>query len=501
MNTGLRTEVVISIIFLLGAALLFSGFLLVKLTERELLDQQRIGLRQTMVLLSAAFAEQISAESVESASRLASLQPVLTALGLQEDVLGWRLVGSEGEVIVDMSAGSHVGFGGLPGVGVELQSVAEHLQYSSSWNPFNQQHHSYLDLTARLGQEWDMAGFLQVRFSLAALETRVHRAQQLVLAYVLLYGLVLTLFGVYTLNRNIVRPVRRLQQASADVAEGALQAVEVPSGPVEIRDLADSFNRMVKALIGSRAETERHIASLEEANGALRQAQEDLLRSEKMASVGHLSAGMAHEIGNPLSAIVGYLNLLEQDLESRSNRELVTRSLTEAGRIDQRIRELLEFAAPDPVEVEVFDPKVTILEAVDLVRSQGAFGNIDLQDDLPPAVPTVRMNRGRFLQVCINLLLNVRDALPEGGALRLSLKRDGTLSGLVFADDGIGMDATTLHNIFEPFFTTKEPGKGTGLGLSVCQRIVEQAGGRIEVASRPGAGSRFTIWLPASPGA
>ncbi|HKL24948.1 MAG TPA: histidine kinase dimerization/phospho-acceptor domain-containing protein, partial [Desulfuromonadales bacterium] len=344
MQTGLRTEVVVSISFLLGAALLFSGFLLVKLTEKELLDQKRTGLRQTMVLLSAAFAEQLAAGGSETANRQAELRPVLASLDLQEDVLGWRVISTEGVVAPETSAGAGGGFQEPSAATMDRGSVGEYLQYSSSWKLFAQEQRSYLELTAPLAGGWETAGFLQVRFSLAALEGRVHRAQQLVLAYVLLYGLVLTLFGVYALNRNIVRPVRRLQQASADVAEGALKAVDVPAGPAEIRDLATSFNQMVQALSASRAEAEAHIASLQEANRALGQAQEDLLRSEKMASVGHLSAGMAHEIGNPLGAIVGYLNLLARDPDDPSARELVARSLKEAGRIDRLIRELLDYA-------------------------------------------------------------------------------------------------------------------------------------------------------------
>ncbi len=136
-------------------------------------------------------------------------------------------------------------------------------------------------------------------------------AQKLILGYVVVYGLILAAFGVYLLNRNVVRPVRQLHQATTTVAAGKLAPVVVPSGPGEIHELADSFNQMVTALSASRAETEEHIASLEETNQALAQARDDLVRSEKLATVGHLAAGMAHEIGNPLGAVVGYLNILQ----------------------------------------------------------------------------------------------------------------------------------------------------------------------------------------------
>jgi signal transduction histidine kinase len=314
--------------------------------------------------------------------------------------------------------------------------------------------------------------------------------------YVLLFGGVLSVFGAYTLNRNIVRPIRRLQQATAGVAAGDLRMIDVPDGPGEITALAESFNHMVEALVKSRAETREHIASLEAANRAVLQARDDLLRSEKMASVGHFSAGMAHEIGNPLGAIVGYMNLLESDLSDPASRELVKRSLAEANRIDLLIRELLDYAAPGKAETEEFDPVEVLRGTADMVRHQGLLEGIRVEDHCDGGSGLVRMNRGQFMQVCVNLLLNARDAMPDGGRLELSSLTEGKNLGITVRDEGCGMNPEIARQVFEPFFTTKDPGKGTGLGLAVCQRIIDDAGGRIEISSTVGQGSCFTVLLP-----
>lgn len=496
MQVGLRTEVVVNIALLLGAALLFSGFLLVKLTEKGLLEQQRSNLRRTMALLGSAIGEAAGSDGVAFSAGTAGLQPVLASLGMQEEVLAWRVIDQTGRAVAEMSVEPATEFLDVNPAAFDLRDVYEDIHYSSAWNPLAAAERSYIELAVPLSLAEAAPGALQVRFSLAALEQQVRQSQKLVLVYVLLFGTVLSMFGVYILNRNIVRPVRQLQLATADVAAGDLRSITVPDGPGEIHDLAESFNRMVRALAESRSETEAHITSLEQANQAVLQARDDLLRSEKMASVGHLSAGMAHEIGNPLGAIVGYLDLLKQDLTDPASKELVVRSQAEANRIDRLIRELLDYAAPDAVAAEDFDPVAALRETVAMVQHQGLLDELLIEDHCRSAASMVHMNRGQFIQVCINLILNARDAMAEGGSLHFSSSRSDRWVQLDIADEGGGMDAVTTRKIFDPFFTTKEPGKGTGLGLSVCQRIIEAAGGRIEVYSEVGSGSTFTLCLP-----
>jgi signal transduction histidine kinase len=481
-RTGLRTEIVVSTVLLLGAALLFAGFLLVKLTEGELLAERRLSLQRIARLLAAG-------EPAPDA-----LSSRLLPLTRDGELRAWRLLADDFTLRLSFSQqGADLPLQ-LPVVGPESGDLAEAISYSSSWNLFAPPPDNRLDLAVRVGGP--SGGILQLRFGLDSLAGQVHRAQRLILLYVVVYGAILSAFGVYLLGRNVVEPVRRLRAATAGVAKGELTPIAVPGGPAEIVELAEDFNAMVDALQESRAETAAHIRSLEEANAALRQARDEVVRAEKLASVGHLAAGMAHEIGNPLAAVVGYLNLLKLDLVEPAARDLVERSLCEVGRIDHLVRDLLDYAAPARSEVEPFDPVETLREAVALLQGQGVFEGRQLVDRTMPGLGSILMERGRFLQICVNLLLNARDAVETGGEIVLeAARRDGELTVTV-ADNGAGIDAATLRRVFEPFFTTKAPGQGRGLGLAVCQRLIEEAGGRIAVASTVGTGSRFTLVLP-----
>jgi signal transduction histidine kinase len=286
-----------------------------------------------------------------------------------------------------------------------------------------------------------------------------------------------------------------LLMMSQRITVGDLEQTVPVEGPREIADLAGSFNVMTAALRQSWREREAHILALQQTNEELRQTQNELIRSEKMASVGHLAAGMAHEIGNPLGAVVGYLEFLKGESSPALLKQIVERALAETGRIDCLVRELLDYAAPAGSETQEFDPIEALTEAKKILLHQGAFDGLQLDDCLPQALPATIMVRHRLVQVFINLLLNARDASSAGGSIRLSAGEEGRLVWLAVGDDGSGMDSNALSHIFDPFYTTKAPGKGRGLGLAVCQRVVGEAGGQIEVWSAPGTGSAFRVWL------
>lgn len=482
MKTGLRTEIVISTVLLLGAALLFAGFLQVKLTERELLEERRTSLHRTARLVAAANPSE------------SSLSALLFPLASDGGLAAWRLLTPDLAPVVSFSRDAVPLPEVAPPVPFATGNIGEQLSYSSLWNPFQTPSASYLDLAVPLGNP--VGNVLQLRFSLASLVAQVHKAQRLVLIYVVLYGAVLSAFGILVLNRNVVGPVRRLRAATAGVAAGDLTPIEMAPGPGEINDLAADFNSMIAALQASRAETSAHIASLETTNRALQQARDEVVRAEKMASVGHLAAGMAHEIGNPLSAVIGYLNLIREELSDSAQRDLIERSLGEAGRIDRLVRDLLDYASPGRAADEPFDPLAALRDVVVLLTNQGVFEEVRFVDRAPAGLGLASMDRGRFQQVCVNLLLNARDAMPGGGEVVFTAARQGDRVSLNIADTGEGIAPEHLVQIFEPFFTTKDPGKGRGLGLAVCQRLIVEAGGRIDVQSTPGEGSTFTLQLP-----
>ncbi len=477
---GLRTEILVNLAILVGAALLFAGFLLLKLTEKELVTQRvsnAIAMTEVLARTLATDAEssEVMAERAHSllkplSSQIESwilydhnLQPLasfqLKDLDLPIDLGRFRFV-DEPVVVID---------------------------YASGWLPFQQQPApGFVSVTLPLQQPREFAGIFQARFSLGDIRHRVQSARQLVLLYVAMYGTILVVFGLYLLGRNVVRPIRQLQALTHSVAAGNLDESLDVVGPREIADLAESFNHMISSLRQSHEETRTHIASLQKVN-------DELIRSEKMASVGHLAAGMAHEIGNPLGAIVGYLELLKSELVDVGQRDLADRTLVETGRIDRLVRELLDFAAPAPCSGEVFDPVAVAGESLDLLQNQGLFEHRKLERQLPKELPCVELARHRLQQVLVNLLINARDATADGDLICLAGGVANGVPWLSVRDTGCGMAPEVLAHVFDPFYTTKASGRG--LGLAICQRIIEEAGGRIEVSSRPGQGSEFRIWL------
>jgi signal transduction histidine kinase len=214
-----------------------------------------------------------------------------------------------------------------------------------------------------------------------------------------------------------------------------------------------------------------------------------------MASIGHLAAGMAHELGNPLSALIGYMEVLKMDLPPGRTRQIIDHAGTELERIDHLVRDLLDYARPNPDREELIDPAPVARQAMTMLQRQGMFDVVTLVDNLPENLPSVRMAPHRLMQVVVNLLVNARDASPLKGKIHVSGGLDDKTVWLEIADDGQGIPEAILPYIFDPFFTTKAPGKGRGLGLAVCQRVLEEAGGRIEVKSEIGAGTHFKVVL------
>jgi two-component system NtrC family sensor kinase len=256
-----------------------------------------------------------------------------------------------------------------------------------------------------------------------------------------------------------------------------------------------------EAMRAKIAEVERYAADLS-------RAQSRLVQSERLASVGRLAAGLAHEIGNPLSAILGFQELLLQGgLEPQEEREFLERMKRETERIHHVLRDMLDFARPTATSrsemAEVIEAPGSVREAVDdvlaLVKPQKSFRAIAISAAIPADLPRVALAAPRLVQVLLNLLLNAADAVPrEGGCITLRAERLGEdRVRLTVEDNGSGLAPSIRGHLFEPFATTKEPGKGTGLGLAVCRGLIESAGGTLAAEDGDAGGARFVIELPA----
>lgn len=223
-----------------------------------------------------------------------------------------------------------------------------------------------------------------------------------------------------------------------------------------------------------------------------------LIQSEKLAAVGQLAAGVAHEINNPLTAIIANAQILQRELPPGSDQQESVDLIARAGaRAAQVVRNLLDFARKEEYRLRPTDINITVERAIELVQHELLARSIQLELELDPALPSILASPDHLQSVWLNLLLNAVDTLDKSPA-RISVssrKLEGEIQ-IAFADNGRGIPREHLGRIFEPFYTTKSPGRGTGLGLSVSDRIVKQHRGRFQVESEPGQGSTFRVFLP-----
>jgi C4-dicarboxylate-specific signal transduction histidine kinase len=347
------------------------------------------------------------------------------------------------------------------------------------------------------------AVLLGVGLPLASRGALSPRAMALLALTAVAVGLAL---GIALLFRAVAGPVDRIIAAAARLGSGAagLPILHAPGEPEGhgLHRAAVAFERTAAALLDERSRLAAKVTELERANVALATARESLLRSEKLATVGRLAAGVAHEVGNPLGAIGGYAELARARVAGRGGdpelSDWLGRISGETGRIDRIVRELLDFARPAPVALGPVRVAEAVETALRLAGVQPRFREVEVTLALPTDLPPVRADAGRLSQLLLNLLLNAGDAMGGKGPLRISARAESGAVLLSLEDGGPGIADADLPRIFDPFFTTKPPGEGTGLGLSICHAIAESFGGEIRAANREGGGAAFTLVVPAA---
>ncbi|MFA5516842.1 MAG: ATP-binding protein [Desulfuromonadales bacterium] len=350
-------------------------------------------------------------------------------------------------------------------------------------------------------EDVDLLGVLDVTVCLDEMRAALknYRNDLLLETFILIFSLCLCLS---LLTRVMVqRPVETLLRHTRALARGEWKRIEKPSHD-EIGELAEAFNHMTGNLKNAQDELETWAVTLEsrvdERTHKIKEMQAELIRSEKLASLGELVAGIAHEINNPLTGILMYASMANRDprlpADLSADLDVVIQETHRCGNI---VRELLNFARESlPTKAPASLHRVLDF-SLSLVEHQSYFHNIKINRVFDAHMPDVEMDAGQIQQVFLNLLVNASHAMPAGGELTIRTGVDAALQTIfvVFRDTGCGIAPENLKKIFDPFFTTKGP-EGTGLGLSVSYGIIENHGGQIVVESEPGAGTAFTIHLP-----
>jgi two-component system, NtrC family, sensor kinase len=329
----------------------------------------------------------------------------------------------------------------------------------------------------------------------------------MMLTFLLVAGIgVLVVLGItYFITRSMIHPLEEMVRASNRIAAGDLDhSVSIVSRD-EIGILANSFNKMLASIKTMKIELEEWGRTLEEKvnrrTEELVTVRTQMVQSEKLASIGRLAAGVAHEINNPLAGILTFSMLALEDVDDdhplKPSLEVIVKQTL---RCRETVKGLLDFARQSSAAPSIIDVNSVVDKTLLLLENQTIFQNIKTVRNFEQNVPQVYIDPGELQQVVVNIVINAADAMEESGVLTIDTRSALQTHEVMIkiSDTGKGIPDDILPLIFEPFFTTKKVGKGTGLGLSIVHGIITRAGGKIEVSSSP-KGTIFTIRLPIAP--
>jgi signal transduction histidine kinase len=344
---------------------------------------------------------------------------------------------------------------------------------------------------------------LTVLFSTQDSGRRAAYAHLQVLVQLALTALVLVLFLHLLLSLVVLRPIRSLVAASERIAAGDLDRPVERGQADELGDLAAAYETMRLRLQQGRERDRANIEELRSTHADLVAKEAELVRSERLAAVGAVAAGVAHEVGNPLGAVTGYLAMLRGgNLAPAEAQEYLERTDREVTRINRILLDLLDYARPPRLDWGEVDLNALLRDLARHLATQPDLSGVALRLELADGLPAVRADLHRTRQMLLNLALNGAQALAGRGTLTLASFRPavpGRVAGVSVRDDGPGIAPAVREHLFEPFATAGKGSRGTGLGLAICKRTAEQMGAVIELTTGPGEGTTFSVLFPPPP--
>lgn len=362
-------------------------------------------------------------------------------------------------------------------------------------------------VTAIPFQQHGMQGGIGAVSSLQSVDDLVNQGRRIASLYIFVNVLVLTTIGLFRLIHVVVRPIEHLVTLTDTYQSTENSPFFSDTEGNEFGQLSIALNKMLHRIDDDRQKLRDSVDSLEKANQQLHATQQKMVQTEKMAAIGRLAAGLAHEIGNPIGIVQGYVELLGQSgLTKEEQKQFSSRSLQELGRIDRLIHQLLNFSSTRTDDSGSTEIHPLLHELVDMLQAQKELAGVEFQLHLDAGHDRVTANSESLHQVFLNCLLNAIDAIKEGDESRkgrICLTTVNTTSDegrrfiqVTIQDNGVGIKDTDRDSLFDPFFTTKEPGKGTGLGLSVSYALVEGMGGHMQIKGKEDQGATVYIHLP-----
>lgn len=476
---SINTKLVLLLTVTVGAVMFLASFLSLRQREAALEGAMRDELRAHAVTLSIALEEDYASGRAADARRLAD------RLRENSKIYAVLMFDERGEIVSISQPAADESLQHPPELAQVLQSgeAVEFVRKTGS--------EKFASVILPLKLDTGKIGAIELVKPLALVENDIFRSRLNWFSTTLLLLAVIFLVVYIVTRQNISRPISSLLDGAEALGTGDFDyRVPVPKSRDELARLALEFNRMAENLREQKAQTER------ETENRL-QLEKELRHNERLASVGQLAAGVAHELGAPLNVIDARAEqlLTKRDApeEKRERNLTIIRQQTE--RISKIVRQLLNLARP-------FDFRQARIDLSELLKTtleqfeQNAV-NADVRIEFRGAQQSeVSADRDYLAQVFVNIAQNAVQAMPAGGKLTVETAENENEAVVKFSDNGAGIATENLEKIFDPFFTTKDIGQGTGLGLAVSRRIVEEHGGRLEAGNNEDGGATFTIYLP-----
>jgi two-component system NtrC family sensor kinase len=506
---GLRTKIAFNIAILFFVAMLLINVVTVMTTRRDFIRKEAAS---GYFILDALEADLLNSLNFESDLSGSNSRTKINNLLAEAGISSALLLGSNSRRIFFGDSSKPLQEQMLKRCRKVIQAGKKETNFfGTTWGVFWKQP-SDLVLSSPILQSDRAIAAVSIVLPLKGIYRSLRQSQKMLFIYLFINTAILTFIGIYRLSKVYFQPLARLARRAEDYREDDEMLFSVRKEDNELHRLSGALNSMLRRISVDKEKLRATVNSLEAANLQLKKAQKEIIRAEKLASVGRLSAGIAHEIGNPIGIVMGYLDLLQhKDISDTEKREYIQRTEKEIERINTIIRQLLEISRPSTGGLKVVSIHDLIDDIFQVLNVQPLMSNIKLEYCLEAQKDSVLADANQLRQVFLNLIINAADAISSSGkssngklTVRSSLidakadrpEDDRSFLKIMFIDNGPGIPEENISNIFDPFFTTKEPGKGTGLGLSVSFMIIEGFGGKMSVDSKIGEGTTMTLRLP-----
>lgn len=507
---GLKTKLTVNLAFFLLLAILLTDFVVIQIVEKNLIQER---MQQGKQFIKEAGADYFRRQQMANPTTHTSAanDPLDTSHP-------WIACG-----VFSFKNGERITIGHLPAeIKINIESANEeiiqsrepqYLFFGETWGVFWRQNKYATISEPFLTPRFAGAGTIVIQ--LEDIYAVLRQSQKIIIFYCVANLIILLFIGMLRLSRIVVRPIHRFIRLTEDLRSTDQFPADAGRHDTEFAQLSNAIHRMARRIEEDKERIEKSLHSLEIAHTDLKNAQNEMIRTEKLASIGRLSAGIAHEIGNPIGIVLGYLGLLKRQPAFKDNpngQEYIDRAESEINRINTIIRQLLDFSRSSASDKQIVFMHALIKDVRQMFLHQPLMRKIELTHELSATNDKVYADYQQLRQVLINLLINAVDSIAvssnrETGKISLqtrdiaqsdanALNHFQTIE-LTVTDNGTGIAREEIDNIFDPFYTTKEPGKGTGLGLSVSYMIVEQFGGTIQVRSELNQGTAMSIYLQA----